>query len=69
MLERLTPDKEKKIKLACVLVILLLVPAFVVYYEYEIAAANNIQQMKEHAIAQYQPVTQGTINKITKNGP
>ena len=65
MFEGLTPEKEKRVKLACIIVIALLVPAFVVYYEYEIAAANNIQQMKEHALV----VTGTTPTNMTIPNP
>ena len=47
--------KERKIRLMCLLVICMLVPAVLVYYEWQIAAANNLQQMQEHATT--------TINK------
>lgn len=66
MFEGLTPEKEKRVKIACVLVIALLVPAFVIYYEYQIAAANNIQQMQAHARGNSQPVTANEIGNLTK---
>ena len=66
MFEGLTPEKEKRVKLACILVIALLVPAFVVYYEYEVASANNIQQIKAHAQANSQPITSNEIGNLSK---
>lgn len=65
MFDSLTPDKEKRIKIACLIVVALLVPSFVVYYEYEIASANNIQQMREHQIANTAPVTASNIGNVT----
>lgn len=55
--------KDQKIKLGCIIVMLLLVPSFVIYYEYSIAAANNAAMMRQHASSQ--PVTATDINNLT----
>ena len=65
MFEGLTPDKEKRIKIACLIVVALLVPAFVVYYEYQVAAQNNIEQMQKHATVNTAPVTASDIANLT----
>lgn len=66
MFDNATPEKQKKARIACIIVIAMLIPAFVVYYEYEIAAVNNIQQVKEHAIASSQPLTAASLSNLTK---
>ena len=42
-------EKKKKILLLELIVILMLIPAFVVYYEWNIAVKNNADQMRQHA--------------------
>lgn len=69
----MTLSKDQKMKIGCIIVMLLLIPAVIVYYEYNVAAANNIQQMREHAQAalnQTLPgVNVGNLSKIIPGNP
>lgn len=69
----MTLTKDQKMKVGCIIVMLLLIPAFVVYYEYNVAAANNLAQMREHAQAALNNtlpgVSVGNLSKIIPSSP